>query len=81
MSAKRLEIFKEMIPGLKRVLFPYDPSDPYAVAAARAYRDAARQLGVVLVEKPVRTEEEARATLSGSGRARWTGSSPRRRCR
>ena len=43
LSAKRLEIFKEMLPGLKRVLFPYDPSDAYAAAAARVYRDAARQ--------------------------------------
>jgi putative tryptophan/tyrosine transport system substrate-binding protein len=64
LNAKRLEIFKEMLPGLKRVLFPYDPSDAYAVAAARAYRDGARQLGVMLVEKPVRTEEEARTTLT-----------------
>jgi putative ABC transport system substrate-binding protein len=73
LSAKRLEIFKEMIPGLKRVLFPYDSGDPYAVAAARAYRDAARQLGVVLVEKPVRTQEEARVTLSALRKAEVDG--------
>jgi ABC-type uncharacterized transport system substrate-binding protein len=64
LSAKRLEIFKEMLSGLKRVLFAYDPSDPYAAAGVRAYRDAARHLGVVLLEKPVRTAEEARMTLS-----------------
>jgi putative ABC transport system substrate-binding protein len=64
LSAKRLEIFKEMVPGLKRVLFPYDSSDAYAVAAARVYRVAARQLGLVLLEKPVPSEEEARTTLS-----------------
>ena len=64
LSAKRLEIFKEMLPGLKRVLFLYDRGDTYSVAAARVYRDAARDLGVELVEKPVRTEEEARTTLS-----------------
>lgn len=64
LSAKRLEIFKEILPGLKRVLFPYNPDDAYAVAAARAYRDAARHLGVVLVEKPVRTKAEAQAELS-----------------
>ena len=64
LSGKRLEIFKEMVPGLKRVLFPYDLNDAYAVAAARVYRDAARQLGVVLVEKPVRTEEEVRTVLA-----------------
>jgi ABC-type uncharacterized transport system substrate-binding protein len=64
LSAKRLELFKEMLPGLKRVLFPYHPNDGYAVKAARAYRDAARLLGLVLVEKPLRTEDEVRATLS-----------------
>jgi len=64
LSAKRLEIFKEMLPGLKRVLFTYDPNDTDEAAAARLYRAAARQLGLVLVEKPVRTEEEARTTLA-----------------
>jgi putative ABC transport system substrate-binding protein len=73
LSAKRLEIFREMIPGLKRVVFPYDSGDAYAVAAARAYRDAARQLGVVLVEKPVRTQEEARVTLSALRKAEIDG--------
>ena len=63
LSAKRLEIFKEMLPGLKRVLFAYNPDDTYAVAAARLYRDAARHLGLVFLEKLVQTEEEARTTL------------------
>jgi putative tryptophan/tyrosine transport system substrate-binding protein len=64
LSAKRLEIFKEMIPGLTHVLFPYDPRDSYSAAGLRAYRAAARLLDVVLVEKPVQTEAEARTTLS-----------------
>jgi putative ABC transport system substrate-binding protein len=73
LSAKRLEIFKEMLPGLKRVLFPYDPNDLSAVAAARLYHDAARQLGLVLIEKLVRTEEEARTTLSKLRKAEVDG--------
>jgi putative ABC transport system substrate-binding protein len=73
LSAKRLEIFKEMLPGLKRVLFPYHPNDAYAAKAARAYRDAARQLGVVLVEMPLHTEDEARTTLSGLRKAEVDG--------
>ena len=73
LGAKRLEIFKEMVPGLKRVLFAYDPNDAYAVAAARVYRDAARHLGLVLLEKPVRTEEEARTTLSRLRKAEVDG--------
>ena len=34
------------------------------MAAARAYRDGARHLGLVIVEKPVRTEEEVRTILT-----------------
>jgi ABC-type uncharacterized transport system substrate-binding protein len=73
LNPKRLEIFKDLIPGLKRVLYPYDPTDARAVAGARAYRDGARQLGVVLVEKPVRTEAEARATLARLRKAEVDG--------
>jgi putative ABC transport system substrate-binding protein len=64
LSAKRLEIFKELIPGLTHVLFPYDPNDSYSAAGLRAYRAAAKLLGVVLVEKPVQTEAAARTTLA-----------------
>ncbi len=64
LNAKRLELFKEIVPGLKRVLFPYVATDPYAAAHARAYREAARALGIVLMERAVRTQEEARATLA-----------------
>jgi putative ABC transport system substrate-binding protein len=49
---------------MKRVLFPYDPSDAYAVAAVKVYRDAARRLGIALVEQRIRTEEEAKAFLA-----------------
>jgi putative ABC transport system substrate-binding protein len=63
LGPKRLEVFREILPSLKRVLYPYDSSDAYAAAAAREYRDAARRLGVVLVEQEVRTQEEAQATI------------------
>ena len=64
LGPKRLEIFREMLPDLKRVLFPYDAGDPYTLAAANAYRDGARRLKIVLVEKLVRTQEEAQAALA-----------------
>src|SRR5712692_7358552 len=53
---KRLEVFHEIIPGLKRVLFPYDANHAYSLLAANAYREAARRLGIVLVEQVVQTE-------------------------
>jgi putative ABC transport system substrate-binding protein len=64
LSPKRLEIFREIVPDLKRVLYLYDAADTDAVAEAKVYRDAAHRLGIVLVEKVVRTEEEAQATLA-----------------
>ena len=64
LGPKRLEIFSEMIRGLKRVLFPYDANDSYGAAETKVYRDAARQLGLVLVEKPVHSEEEAQVLLT-----------------
>lgn len=73
LGPKRLELFREIIPRLKRVLFLYNPSDAYAVAAAGVYRDAARRLGIVLVERTVRTEEEARASLAKVRRAEVDG--------
>ena len=64
LAPKRLESFREIIPSLKRVLLPYDVTDSHAVAEASVYRDAAGRLGIVLVEKPVQTQEEAQATLA-----------------
>ena len=64
LDTKRLEVFKELIPGLKRVLFSYDPSETFSVAQAKNYRDTARQLNIILIEKPVRTQEEAQATFA-----------------
>ena len=64
LGPKRLEVFRALIPGLHRVLFPYDPTDASNVAAARGYREAAHHLGLVLVEQPVRTLAEAQATLA-----------------
>jgi len=63
LGPKRMEIFRDLVPGLKRIFLPYDATNVYAVKQLPAYRDAARRLGLTLVEGPVRTEEEAQATL------------------
>jgi putative ABC transport system substrate-binding protein len=64
LGPKRLQLFQEMIPGLRRVLFPYSASNTFALKEAETYRRAARQLGIELVEKPVHTPEEAQDVLS-----------------
>ena len=63
LAPKRLQIFHELVSGLRRVLFPYDVNDASTVAFAQAYRDAARRLGIVLVERTMRTADEARVEL------------------
>lgn len=60
LAPKRLEIFRELVPGLKRVLFAYDTGDPHAVSQLDRYREAARRLGLMLIERSVRTQAEAR---------------------
>lgn len=64
LGSKRLQVFKEFIPGLRRVLCLYDPADASSMAGLKIYRDAARRLGIELVEQAVRTEEEAQTTLA-----------------
>jgi putative tryptophan/tyrosine transport system substrate-binding protein len=64
LDSKRLEIFKEMMPGLTRVLFPYDKAEPFSVAQAKIYRQTARRLKVMLIEKTVTNETEAQATFN-----------------
>ncbi|MBI2348660.1 MAG: ABC transporter substrate-binding protein [Deltaproteobacteria bacterium] len=64
LAAKRLEIFSEMIRGLRRVLFPYNANDSYGVAEAKVYRDEARRLRVTLIEKPLKSQDEAQAALA-----------------
>jgi putative ABC transport system substrate-binding protein len=61
---KRMQIFHELIPGLKRVLLVYDATNAVAVSRLDVHRAAARRLGLTLVERPVRTEDEARSVIS-----------------
>jgi putative ABC transport system substrate-binding protein len=65
LAPKRLEIFRELVPGLKRVLFVYDATSKDASEQLEPYRAASRSLGLTLVERPVRSQEEARAVISG----------------
>ncbi len=62
---KRMQIFREMVPGLKRILFVYDATNAHIESVLRVHRDAAHRLGLTLVERPVRSQEEARAAITG----------------
>ena len=63
LDSKRLEVFKDMIPGMTSVLFPYDKADPFSVAQEKTFRDSAALLKITLVEKPVHTQAEAQAAF------------------
>ena len=62
-------MLRGIVPTLKRVLFVYDVADQYTVLELKGYQDAARQLGLALVERPVRTREEAQAALGALRRS------------
>jgi putative ABC transport system substrate-binding protein len=66
LGPKRLELFREMIPGLQRVLFPYDVTDSASVKQFQINREAARRLGIELVELTLRTQAEAQELLTRS---------------
>jgi putative ABC transport system substrate-binding protein len=61
LDSKRLEIFKEMIAGLTRILFPYDKADAFSVSQANVFRESARRLKITLIEKPILHPDEAKA--------------------
>lgn len=63
LAPKRLEILRELVPGLKRVFFAYAAGDPFMVSELDGYREAARRLGMTLVERPVHSQAEAQAAL------------------
>ena len=63
-SGKRLQLFEDLIPGLKRVLLPYDKHNNYDAAQAELYRAAAQRLRIELVERQLETEDQARAVLA-----------------
>lgn len=63
LAAKRIQLLKEMIPGLRRVVMFYSPENPSAPNALKVGREAARSLNVELIERPVRSVDELRAGL------------------
>ncbi len=53
LTAKRLELFKETVPSLRRVQVTYDPREPEEQEAVAVARTAATRLGLTLLERPV----------------------------
>jgi len=63
LTAKRLEILKEMLPKVSRVLTVYDPKNDVAKDGAELARQEAKRLGLKLIERHVSSPDEVRKTL------------------
>jgi putative ABC transport system substrate-binding protein len=63
LTAKRLEILKEMVPKLRRVVTFYDPRHVVAIESSKLAREAARQMGLQLVEQHFVSVEELQAAV------------------
>jgi putative tryptophan/tyrosine transport system substrate-binding protein len=69
MQAKRLEMFKEVVPDLRRVALLYNAlGAPHHAANLKAVRSAASKLGLALVEKPAKSAAEAEQTVASVSR-------------
>lgn len=63
LTAKRLEILKAILPNLRKVVTYYHPSNKFALRIVKTAREAARQLGVEIVERQVASVDELRLTV------------------
>ena len=61
LTAKRLEMLKDIVPKLRRVVTFYNPRYPVAIESSKLAREAAPLLGVELVERHVVSVEELQA--------------------
>jgi len=71
LTAKRLELFKETVPTLRRVLVTYDPRETDQLNAVAAARNAATHLGLTLLERSITAPleiEPGLANLKEGGR-------------
>ena len=63
LTAKRLEILKEMVPKVRRVVIFYDPSLRTGIESSKLAREAAQQTGLQLVERHFATVKELQASV------------------
>jgi putative ABC transport system substrate-binding protein len=58
LTAKRLETLKEIVPTIRRVITFYDPRRATAIESSKLGREAARKMGIQLIERHVTSDEE-----------------------
>ena len=63
LAAKRLEILHTLAPNARRAWAIHDGGDPSSIAAMQRATDAAKQLKLELVSRPVRTEQQLKDAI------------------
>ena len=63
-TGKRLELLREIVPGIRTVLTLYDPANPSSASAAEVGRTSAERLGVAIRERHVKSREEVSVALA-----------------
>ena len=58
LAGKRLELLKEIRPGLRKILILFDPRDGSPRRGARAARKAAKKMNLILIERETRDVED-----------------------
>jgi putative ABC transport system substrate-binding protein len=64
LAAKRLEILHTLAPNARRVWAIHDGDDPSSVAAIRRATDAAKQLELELMSRPVQNEQQLKDAIA-----------------
>ena len=73
LAAKRLELLKEAVPGLSRVLVLAYLADPITPLQVKALKEAARSLGVMLQIQDIRAVDDLAPAFAAGARERADG--------
>jgi putative ABC transport system substrate-binding protein len=64
LTAKRLELLKEFLPGLRQIVTFYDPSNSVSTSGAKMGRAEAQRLNIKLVEQHIKSPAELTNALA-----------------
>ena len=64
-TEKRVELIKEIVPGLRKILVFYDGNNAFSRDSFSAAEAAAKKFGLEAAGSPIKSSDELRTTLSG----------------
>jgi len=64
LAAKRLELLRELVPGLRKIAYLWVPANPMTRGFAEEVRKAAGALGIELVSLPLKSSEDIGAAFT-----------------